>query len=957
MPAQVPFSRGRNLSDDTSITGEEGEKAQSQEIENLSTGEDTPDRLSIESLGEKKSLREQYIVRGKDARAILPDLGEITIKGEKVNVESAINLQSIHEYIKQLDEFKFEKGAITNLKLQDFERSKRDEKLIKKLKAEGKTKAAKLIEEKSKPKSTNTFNTLVKSSINNPNFANELLETLKETERKGNKELNRITLTEFYLRLEGISSDVSYLGELDKFLKEKDKFNITGDRMEKIAADAKAYEEIQEKVNKIIDNKQFGLDKKLFTASELNSLKIINSTTDSKGTIDLDHEKFIKTIANTGADEQFLIAITNTGVEGVREQAVASLTARPSDKSMTIGETKLLRDDEGKSLSTATNQSTVEDFVKGTVESTTVEDMTPEQKMLELKARANKNVYDFGSILPPINKGADAATMGVVEKDIANRGGLSEWLLYQKGDSGPGLDRPRRTVMLAKTAKGNIIVTNDYSLSNINDFTEEEIKILGIDIRTISEGGHLTELQMERLAKDKPVAAFSTKSTIDLINVSFQEDTLYPINRILGKNKVRFYGYEELIAGGLDELEITTEKKYSSALDTGMPNVISIKTKYSNLKNALVNLNLPNLKEGAAYKGVLDSVSERGILDIILQSDDEFLAGQEYEYRVEGKRVSETGFKVLGAELDLSGRPKILELPMPTTLGELKGLKGTGISRLAFLEAVLSEAAELQEIKELVYEEVGSQAKYKNVSGDKFKIYGIGTEKGEIELSGKGETIIERLTAGDILPESSFKEGAIFEGEADSPIQDKHLRSRFIKKARELGKEYLFKSEKIRKQTGDSFIGSLRESQGLPKEPTSEMITTHGALFKSSEWENIRTAKEKEIIVGIAEGMKNYQSPHLLLSTSSENIVKNISALDYKQAIASYAGMSGIELDSPLTIMKNNTEIPNYAALTELAAKDIQRETKAIKPELGEVSTTKGMSFWDELKKALKNLK
>ena len=70
----------------------------------------------------------------------------------------------------------------------------------------------------------------------------------------------------------------------------------------------------------------------------------------------------------------------------------------------------------------------------------------------------------------------------------------------------------------------------------------------------------------------------------------------------------------------------------------------------------------------------------------------------------------------------------------------------------------------------------------------------------------------------------------------------------------------------------------------------------------------------KEIIVGIAEGMKNYQSPHLLLSTSPQKIVKNISALDYKQAIASYAGMSGIELDSPLTIMKNNTEIPNYAA-------------------------------------------
>ena len=305
--------------------------------------------------------------------------------------------------------------------------------------------------------------------------------------------------------------------------------------------------------------------------------------------------------------------------------------------------------------------------------------------------------------------------MGVVEKEIANRGGLSPWLLYQRGSD-------RDKTMLAKTANGNIIATNDYSLSNINDFTEEEIKILGIDIENLSEA------QLLRLEKGKPVAAFSTKSTIDLINVSFKEDTLYPLNRILGKNKVRFYGYEELVAGGLDELELEKEGKYLEKYGFGttkMPNIWSYKTKYSNLKSALVNLNLPNLLKGTEYKGVLDSVSERGILDIILQSDDEFLAGQEYEYRVKGKRVSETKFKVLGAELDLSNKPRILELPMPTTLGELKGLKGTGISRLAFLEAALSEAAELQEIKELVYEEVGSQAKYKNVTGDKFKIYGI----------------------------------------------------------------------------------------------------------------------------------------------------------------------------------------------------------------------------------------
>ena len=78
-------------------------------------------------------------------------------------------------------------------------------------------------------------------------------------------------------------------------------------------------------------------------------------------------------------------------------------------------------------------------------------------------------------------------------------------------------------------------------------------KILGLDIENLSEA------QLLRLEKGKPVAAFSTKSTIDLINVSFKEDTLYPLNRILGKNKVRFYGYEELVAGGLDELELEKE--------------------------------------------------------------------------------------------------------------------------------------------------------------------------------------------------------------------------------------------------------------------------------------------------------------------------------------------------------------------------------------------------------------
>jgi hypothetical protein len=1049
MPKLVPFSRGRNISEDTSITPSEGDKARERDIVHSSeTPSDTPEKLTIKSPEDKhiadedagvKFLREQYIVKGDDARKVLPSLDDITITGAgpEGNItttfkpEETTTLQSVYETSEEL------KAILRDL---------------------------------NKYKKTSTTLSQEKQAELGIEKTEKQLGEIESVLREGNKNINKEILTEFFLRDKIIlprDSDFTlqaWIAMIEEYMKNpkkyENKYVINNEILKKLKEHSKIISEQKIEIDKKINSESYSLDKKIFSMEDFNRIKLIHT---KDGNLDIN---------------AFWNNIKEISPETTIEIKVANLQAAPTDKSQTPDDVRIQAAQESKGLNTATNIAVVEDFFQQRQERYDREDKygrldkeTHEMEATKRSARKQNlgiSIYD-GYI---IGTQADRRTMGDIEKEIHRRGSLTQYLMFPK----------RQELYLTKTKKGDIIALTKTQLlrlerrdpslvSSYMDFTKSEIKALGIiepwqAIQNIPDKKirKQAEKSAEKFGLDlsKPddwtkeqIRAFaaelidsskfyakvkSDKPLIDIIDVKLDEDYFkdyVPMHKIKDEIKVRFPGWEELIASGLDPTVMLGDYSYKESIDT-QPDIAKSKIKYDALESVLFNLKLHG---GDVGREAIDFIEGEGILDNILRTDrtDIIMDAMTPEEAGIGTPRDDWSSRGAGLKSKYWNRVRVLDLPMFTGYGALKNLEGTGITRKQFLELAIKDAEKFQWITDEVMGDYQKKPEYKTLpDAPDTKNYaarevGLGFEKSvigkdlesnkeKIESDEKSlsrievyksiqeykmgyklwdsnlptwfrmkwkskETIHRRDIPEDDLErleklESEYRAELEDKGiDPDSPVTKAEIGQKdfnlFKMFAKEKDLERLFLSEKQRVQvdkkskTPSGFIAQLRMSVGLSpytaKETTERKITEiesvlgtekTGTLFKQKEWTDIRTAREREIVIKIAEDIgKDYPYPHLLHKHTTDDIIKNIGLEQYKKYMISLSGSAGVKLKSPLTIInKQGIETANPAALTELAGADIAKHAT----ESGRInipSTKTKSSFWDEFLKALKNLK